>query len=293
VTDEVDLQGITVLGVDDTPDNLDLLEDFLDGAVWNFLRARSGEECIRLALDPGADVILLDLNMPNMNGLSVIRSLRAIRQLQQIPVILQTAYASRENVLAASRLGCTHILTKPLSRDRLLHEIREALAQCPRQAADETARHDAPDPRMIAHTARQTLEFVQNARLADNADAAPTVETVHDLISGETILGERLVRVANSPAYAGRNRVRTVLQAVVRLGVVETRRLIRKASDRMLQGVDSDRTMKSLDLLESITRLFPERAATEEGLLGLLEELGRAAPPADAQSPEPAPPGAS
>ena len=110
MTDEVDLQGITVLGVDDTPDNLDLLEDFLDGAVWNFLRARSGEECIRLALDPGADVILLDLNMPNMNGLSVIRSLRAIRQLQQIPVILQTAYASRENVLAASRLGTPRLI---------------------------------------------------------------------------------------------------------------------------------------------------------------------------------------
>lgn len=292
MTGEVDLQSITVLGVDDTPDNLDLLEDFLDGEVWNFLRARSGEECIRLALDPGADIILLDLNMPNMNGLSVVRSLRAIQQLQQIPVILQTAYASRQNVLAASRLGCTHILAKPLSRDRLLSEMRACLAERPRPAPAQAVNPGESDPRMIVRAARQTKELVQNSRLADNADGVETVEAIHDLISGETALGERLIRVANSPAYAGRNRVRTVLQAVVRLGIVETRRLIRKASDRMLQGVDSDRTLKSLDLLESITRLFPERAATEEGLLGLLEELGRAPVSAAAQDPAAASPDA-
>jgi len=289
VTGEVDLQSITVLGVDDLPDNLDLLEDYLDGEVWNFLRARSGEECIRLALDPGADIILLDLNMPNMNGLSVVRSLRAIRQLQHIPVILQTAYASKENVLSAGRLGCTHVLAKPLSRDRLLSEMRACLAEHPQPAAAETA---DPDPRMIAHTARQTKELVQHARLADHTDGVGTVEAIHDLISGETALGERLIRVANSPTYAGRHRVRTVLQAVVRLGVVETQRLIRKASDRMLQGVDSDRTLKSLDLLESITRLFPERAATEEGLLGLLEELGRDPHSAETQGPATAAPDA-
>ncbi|MBN1514607.1 MAG: response regulator [Phycisphaerae bacterium] len=289
---EIDLQSITVLGVDDTPDNLDLLEDYLEGEVWNFLRARSGEECIRLALDPGADIILLDLNMPNMNGLSVVRSLRAIQRLQQIPVILQTAYASKENVLAASRLGCTHILAKPLSRDRLLSEMRACLAERPRPAADETSDGDRSDPRVIAHTARQTRQLVQNTRLADNADGVATVDAIQDLISGETALGERLIRVANSPTYAGRHRVRTVVQAVVRLGIVETRRLIRKASDRMLQGVDSDRTLKSLDLLESITRLFPERAATEEGLLGLLEELGRAPTSAAAQGPAAASPDA-
>ena len=137
MSQEIDLSTSTVLVVDDSEDNLDLIEEYLDGIVRSVVRASSGEACIGLALEHEPDVILLDLMMPNMNGLSVIRSIHAMERLGHIPVILQTAHADRDNILAARRLGCSYILAKPLSRDRLLTELRKALAESPKPARAE------------------------------------------------------------------------------------------------------------------------------------------------------------
>ncbi|MGQ9651958.1 MAG: response regulator [Phycisphaerae bacterium] len=137
MSQEVDLSKVKVLVVDDSEDNIDLIAEYLDGIVSSVIRAASGEACISLATEHEPDVILLDLMMPNMNGLSVIRSIHAIERLAHIPVILQTAYADRDNILAARRLGCNYILAKPLSRDRLLAELRKALLESPKHARVE------------------------------------------------------------------------------------------------------------------------------------------------------------
>ncbi len=278
MSQEIDLSTITVLVVDDSGDNLDLIEEYLDGVVWSVIRAGSGEACIGLALEHEPDVILLDLMMPNMNGLSVIRSIRAMERLAHIPVILQTAYADRDNILAARRLGCNYILAKPLSRDRLLAEVRKALAESAKparseQESPEDAKFRKKDLIASARTAKQVLEDKERDQVAAKIE---TVECLQNLIKNESPIGQQLIQVANSPRYAGITRITTVREAVVRIGLREAKMLIKKASPRVLAGANSAWTIRALDLLETITKLFPERASTEQGLLSLLDEFGSA-----------------
>ena len=71
------LLNVSVLAVDDLEDNLDLIEEYLEDEVWSVLRAQSGEEALDLAIKYLPDVIVLDLMMPRMNGLAVLRAIRS------------------------------------------------------------------------------------------------------------------------------------------------------------------------------------------------------------------------
>ncbi len=274
-SEEIDLSTVTILAVDDLEDNLDLIEEYLDGVVWSVIRADSGEACISQAIEHSPDAILLDLMMPNMNGLSVIRSIRGIERLRHIPIILHTAYADRDNIIAARRLGCNHILAKPLSRERLLAEIRKTLAEKPPPAKSEASteqENDAKTKDLIAgaRAARQMIESNDREKAVSKIE---TIECLQNLIRDDSSIGQQLIRVANSPKYMGIRRIETVREAIVRIGMREAKALIKKASPRMLKGTNSAWTIRALDLLETITRLFPERASTEEGLLSLLDDL--------------------
>lgn len=275
VNQTIDLSTVTVLAVDDSKDNLDLIEEYLDGTVWSVIRASSGEACIGLAIEHGPDVIVLDLMMPNMNGLSVIRSMRAIERLSHIPIILQTAYADRDNILAAHRMGCTHILAKPLSRDRLLAEITKSLRECPKPAhqEQETPQEAETRKKALATDVQAAKNMIDSEELNASTSKVETIECLQNLIKDDSPIGQQLIRVANSPQYAGITKTTTVREAVVRIGMREAKALIRKASPRTLAGTNSAWTIRALDLLETISKLFPERASTEEGLLSLLDEL--------------------
>ena len=81
----------TILVVDDTEDNLDLLEFALKRKPVRMLRASSGKECLQLAAQHHPDVILLDIQMPEMDGFETLKRLRASKKSADIPVIFLTA----------------------------------------------------------------------------------------------------------------------------------------------------------------------------------------------------------
>ncbi len=281
---EADLTRIAVLAVDDVEDNLDLLEEMLGGEVWSFIRAESGEEAIRLATEHHPDVVLLDLMMPRMNGLSVLRAFRETTALCQMATILQTAFANPDAVLAAKRLGCKHVLTKPISRERLLAEIRGCLGACrgrtlPAEDSAEPEREPTPsrDLTRALGDARRLLEVDDTAQVADQIE---TTDCLRNLITADSLIGQKLIKVANSPAYSARYPVRNVTEAIVRVGIRETKELIRKAATDPPDRQSSSRTLKALELLESLALLFPDRTATSEGMLALLNDLDRASDPA-------------
>ena len=287
---DVDLSTIAVLAVDDIVDNLDILEDMLEDEVWSFIRAESGEEAIRLAIEHRPEVVLLDLMMPKMNGLSVIRAFRGTEALRQTAVIVQTAYADRDAVLAAKRLGCNHVLTKPLSRERLLARIRSCLADrpvCPPQADDSAESATSPTAgKNLTRTlgdSRRLIEVENLAREAPNlTQEAREIgdDVLRRLISADSPIGQKLMKVANSPAYPARYPARNITEAIVRIGIRQTKELIRKAATAPQTRQSSSRTLKALDLLESLALLFPDRTATSEGMLALLADLNRASDPA-------------
>lgn len=284
---------ITVLAVDDTDDNLDLLEEMLEDEVWSFVRARTGEEAIRLATECRPDVVLLDLMMPRMNGLAVARTFRGTEALRPIPIIMQTAHTDREAVLTAKRLGCQHVLAKPVSRERLLAHIRSCVEACPNSPSPS---NDPPEPRAkpaptqaTARVLGDALHLVEeNCKAQDTPDAAgdvdPSLDTdcLRGLINPDSPVGRKLMKVANSPAFPGRYPARNITEAIVRIGLRETAELIRKAEATQTDRQDSRRTLKALELLENLALLFPDRTATSEGMLALLSDLNGPSAPAAA-----------
>lgn len=279
---ECELHDAAVLIVDDIEDNLDLLEDYLEDEVWCVLRAATGQEAVRLAAEHAPDIVLLDLNMPGLNGLAVLRAIRAQVENADVAVIIQTAYAERDNVLTAKRLGCTHVLGKPLERERLLKEMRACMRE--RRSAPGRQRRTEPPtvepqrkPAPIAVRLDEALETIEAGTLVELLDDPDILDSLHDLIDEESAIGQRLMRVANSPAYGSAAKVKTVAQALVRLGTIKTSELIRKASDSMRGKLDSVHVNRLLRLLEVVTRAFPERTGTPADTQALLRQLSAAA----------------
>lgn len=236
-----------------------------------------GEQAIRLAVESPPDMILLDLMMPGMNGLAVLRALRSNKTLEEVPVIFQTAHADEGHIIAARRLGCESFLCKPLNKDRLLAEMGKRLKSQPNRRSGRGERPEGAEmPQKLKELTTELADaktLSQCGRLVDGGGRAVTVDGFRNLIPANSAIGERLLRLANSAAHGGRSPVRTVAEAVVRIGVGETKSLIQKASSAAARGVNTGSVLKALELLEILVLLFPDRTSTSDGTLSLLDEL--------------------
>ncbi|WP_284614369.1 ATP-binding protein [Aquabacterium humicola] len=118
-----------VVYVDDDPVNLLLVEQLL--ARWPEVRtvtAGGGERGLALARSLRPDLLLLDLHLPDLGGLEVMRRLRADPSMSTLPIVALSASAMPEDVAAAIAAGATDYWTKPLDFDRVLPRLRELLA---------------------------------------------------------------------------------------------------------------------------------------------------------------------
>jgi len=115
-----------ILAVDDEPLNLDIIEEFLTGKGQPYVveTASDGIEALeKLEADPNKyDVVLLDRMMPRMSGMEVLEKMSAHAELKYIPVILQTAKVSKEDILEGLKAGAYYYLTKPFTSD-ILHSV--------------------------------------------------------------------------------------------------------------------------------------------------------------------------
>jgi class 3 adenylate cyclase len=116
-----------ILIVDDEPFNLDLLEQELMDYDYVIERAVDGVEALEKTESFKPDVILLDFMMPKMNGLEVIKRLRASDKHKGIPVILLTAKATQEDKIAGLDAGADDYVTKPFDSFELLARVRAML----------------------------------------------------------------------------------------------------------------------------------------------------------------------
>lgn len=108
-----------VLYVEDNDDNIYLLTRRLTRIGYEILLARDGQEAIEIALAKRPDLILMDLNLPIIDGWEATRRLKGMAEMQNIPIIALTSHAmegDRENALAA---GCDDYDTKPIDFCRL------------------------------------------------------------------------------------------------------------------------------------------------------------------------------
>ncbi len=118
-----------VLIVDDAPDNREAYVEYLRFRGFRTLEAGTGGEAIALARSHHPDVILLDMRLPDIDGLEVSRILRADPGLQQAKIIAVSAAVFPADVAAALASGCHVFLQKPCLPEALVTEIERLLEQ--------------------------------------------------------------------------------------------------------------------------------------------------------------------
>jgi CheY-like chemotaxis protein len=112
-----------VLVVDDNEDNLQIMSRILLGRGFEVRTARDGKSALRSLEQQRPDVVLLDIMMPEMDGIEVLDRIRANPQSASLPVILVTGKGQDEDVLAGYKYGADYYITKPFTARQLLHGI--------------------------------------------------------------------------------------------------------------------------------------------------------------------------
>jgi DNA-binding response OmpR family regulator len=112
-----------VLVVDDNEDNLRVTEEILKTHGFTVQTARDGAGALRSIEQSHPSVVLLDVMLPDMDGMEVLDRLRSNSAHAQLPVILVTAKAQDEDVIAGYKIGADYYITKPFTARQLLHGI--------------------------------------------------------------------------------------------------------------------------------------------------------------------------
>ena len=118
-----------LLVVDDEPINLEIIAEYLEGSGINYDMVGSGEQAwSMLAANPKHyDLIVLDRMMPGLDGMALLQRIKADESTRHLPVVMQTAAASTEQVRQGLQAGAYYYLIKPFHADTLLLIIRSAL----------------------------------------------------------------------------------------------------------------------------------------------------------------------
>jgi len=121
---ENELRG-KVLIVDDAPDTLEIIQKLLAFEGYEILTAQTGEEALKKAEAEKPEVVLLDINLPGIDGNEV---LRRIRQLDSIvSVIMLTAFATVDNAIHALQEGASDFIKKPFENEHLIHLVNQCM----------------------------------------------------------------------------------------------------------------------------------------------------------------------
>lgn len=117
-----------ILIVEDNPDLSQVLELLLK-SPYETVSAKNGEEAVDLAATEVPDLIIMDLMMPEMNGLEAARLIRKVPKTRTIPILAITAGLSNSIQEECSRIGFNDFMTKPFTYEQLIPRVRKLLKQ--------------------------------------------------------------------------------------------------------------------------------------------------------------------
>jgi two-component system cell cycle response regulator DivK len=118
-----------ILVVEDQEDNRRILRDLLGNAGYKLIEAESGEEALTAIDAQRPDLILMDIQLPVMDGYEAARRIKSNPEMKAVPIIAVTSYALAGDEAKARAAGCNAYVSKPFSPRALLAKVREYLGQ--------------------------------------------------------------------------------------------------------------------------------------------------------------------
>jgi two-component system, OmpR family, response regulator len=124
VVNGANASGKVVIGVDDAPENLAMLQAAVRAGGFSFFGAESGRECLTLLNRVVPRLVLMDIEMPDMDGFEVCRRIRMIPEMRQVPVAFLTVRRTPEDVKHCLDVGGNDFIIKPFDIVKLLERVR-------------------------------------------------------------------------------------------------------------------------------------------------------------------------
>lgn len=117
----------TILVVEDNELNMKLFEDLLQAHGYRILTTKDGKEALRMAKEHRPDLVLMDIQLPEISGLEVTRLMKADADIRHIPVVAVTAFAMKGDEEKIRQGGCEGYISKPISVSRFIETIQKFL----------------------------------------------------------------------------------------------------------------------------------------------------------------------
>jgi two-component system, cell cycle response regulator DivK len=118
----------TVLIIEDNDNNMELISFIMESSGYQCIKAETGQKGIDLALEKLPDLILLDVQLPDIDGIIVLKEIRASK-VEATPVIAMTSHAMAGDREALLTAGCNGYIEKPIDPGRVMEQIQEILKE--------------------------------------------------------------------------------------------------------------------------------------------------------------------
>ncbi len=242
-------EKVNILVVDDLPEKHVVFRTILDELDQNVVSARSGQEALRYILEMEFAVILLDVNMPDIDGLETAGLIRQYRKSAQTPIVFITAYVDEIQAARGYALGAVDYIPSPVvpevlrSKVRVFVELFRMNRQLKEQAAEREALARSETARAAAEAAIRRADYLSEAsqRLSRSLDLDDTIRALFEV--AVPFLGERAVlalagtegeirRTESWPAQAGAALGDEQLQECFRVAVCDRRLELRHEGEQ-------------------------------------------------------------
>lgn len=281
-----------VLVVDDESSILRLFKQAL-GKYYHIDTAESGVSGLDMIDKQGPyAVVISDLHMPGIDGYQFISKAKVVSPKSVF--IIQTGYAEREVVTKAIKeLAVSQILVKPYRSKTLIHEVQEAMKRYEKKGSREDDKEstrrlvgsivtELKEGRLNMPVLPQIVHELQSTMKKPNS-------TNHDLavvIEKDAIMSLKLISVAGSYIYRGRKKIRTVKEAIPRLGSRETLNIVMTITNKQLYEIKNNRLKQLREKLwlHSLCCAYASKAIAQRleledlekfFLLGLIHDIGK------------------
>jgi signal transduction histidine kinase/DNA-binding response OmpR family regulator len=210
-SEKEDADQAKILVVDDRPENLLVSRTMLDELGHQVITARSGDEALKYLLENDVAVILLDVNMPGMDGLETATYIRMRHKTAHTPIIFLTAYVEEMHTAKGYSLGAVDYILTPVMPDVLRTKVKVFVQlhlmtrQAERQAEQRIALAHEQAARAAAEEAKRRSTFLADASdvLSSSLDVTDTVRTLAQFVV--PVLGDLcVIMLAGEPGEPGR-----------------------------------------------------------------------------------------